>query len=339
MIRFLKTKQFTVLLHIIIWSSLILLPLLIGLASATSNGNGFDHYIYTIFNVINVGLFYLNAFWIYPVLGGKGRWLLYILGLLATITAAYFLKIFLVGLWTDVYRIEEGMKPAAFFSGLVVVLISTIYRLALDNRRKDRLRKEKQAQQQETELKFLRSQINPHFLFNVLNNLVALARQKSDQLEPSLHKLSGIMRYMLYDSDGQKVPLSREMEYLRNYIALQQLRFEDQVEIETDIQIDESDSVIAPMLLIAFVENAFKHGTGMVPEPYIRVRAQGAEGRLHFEVTNTFNAQLSGSKDSEGGIGLQNVKARLQMLYPGQHELTIHPSNGLFHVSLTLRLS
>lgn len=339
MIRFLKTKQFTLLLHFIIWGSLILLPLLISIANSDGHTLLFDHFFYTTSNLLNAGLFYFNVFWLYPKLAWKGHWFYYLVAILATIVVAYMLKMFIGGWWQGAHTLDHAMRPAAFFSGVVCVLISLIYRLVLDNRRRERIQKEKQAQQQATELKFLRSQINPHFLFNVLNNMVSLARQKSDQLEPSLLMLSGIMRYMLYDSDTSKVPLAKEMEYLRNYIALQQLRFADQVEIETEISVEESNSSIEPMLLIAFVENAFKHGTGLVPDPYIRIRAQGVDGVLNFEVTNTYNPQEGGSKDRSSGIGLQNVKARLQLLYPERHQLTIHPSNGLFNVSLTLHLS
>jgi LytS/YehU family sensor histidine kinase len=113
--------------------------------------------------------------------------------------------------------------------------VSAIYRIILNRIHYEKKSKERQAAQLSTELKFLRSQISPHFLFNVLNNLVSMARQKSDQLEPSLIRLSGLMRYMLYESDGKKVPLTQEVDYLKSYIELQKLRFEEDVQITTDI--------------------------------------------------------------------------------------------------------
>lgn len=341
MADFLKTKQFSVLLHVIIWGSLILLPLLINYAGATTHTEPerVAHFFYTISSVVNMMAFYFNAYWLYPVLIGRGRWFLYIVSLAGLIFASYFLKALIAGIWVKHYRIEDMMRPAAFFSTMVCLLISIIYRLALDNRRRERLQKEKLAQQQATELKFLRSQINPHFLFNVLNNMVSLARQKSDQLEPSLIMLSGIMRYMLYESNGDKVTVRKEVEYLQNYIALQRLRFEEQVTIDTQISINGANGSIEPMLLIAFVENAFKHGTGLVEDPFIRVTLTVQHDVLQLVVVNKFNEHAMESKDSTTGIGLSNVRSRLELLYPGKHSVLFNKSNGLFQVTLTLHLS
>src|SRR6202035_1281545 len=122
-----------------------------------------------------------------------------------------------------------------------IFVISCIYRIILDRIRFEKEQKERQASQLATELKFLRSQISPHFLFNVLTNLVSLARKRSDKLEPSLIMLSDLMRYMLYDTQGKKVELGTEIEYLNSYVELQQLRFGNDVEITNNIGVDEKD--------------------------------------------------------------------------------------------------
>src|SRR5690606_22449231 len=185
--------------------------------------------------------------------------------------------------------------------------------------------KERQAEQLAMELKFLRSQISPHFLFNVLTNLVSLARKKSDLMEPSLIMLSDLMRYMLYDSEIRKVPLEKEVAYLKSYIALQQLRFGDDTPIETliDVAPDQEQLHIEPMLLIPFVENAFKHGIGWIADPWISIRLVVADNRLTFTVRNRYAINGSDSKDSSSGIGLANVGTRLKLLYPDQHILAV----------------
>jgi two-component system LytT family sensor kinase len=341
MTQFFRSRQFTVLLHIIIWGSLLIVPAIITSGVPQSQRGGYPHLFFTVNNLVNIGLFYGNAHGLYPALVRKGwRWLLYLPSLAAAIFICYWLKVTLAGLLYSQNVVQKSMAHnIAFFSSFLFVIISIIYRLVLDNRRKERIQKEKLAMQQATELKFLRSQINPHFLFNVLNNMVSLARQKSDQLEPSLIKLSGIMRYMLYESDENKVPVSKEVEYLQHYVALQQLRFDDQLRIETSIEMNDTEYLLAPMLLISFVENAFKHGTGLNPDPFIKISLRVHDQVLQFDVVNSFEEGAMTSKDKESGIGLQNVQTRLELLYPKQHLLSFKKENNLFHVSLTLQLA
>jgi LytS/YehU family sensor histidine kinase len=195
------------------------------------------------------------------------------------------------------------------------------------------------AEQLAIKLKFLRSQINPHFIFNVLTSLVSLARKKSDQLEPSLIMLSDLVRYMLYESDEKKVPLFREVGYLENYIELQKLRFGDTVKIEARIELSEWEArqSIEPMLLIPFLENSFKHGMG-VDEPFIQIHLTTHNGRLQLDVMNRFNDDLNETKDMNSGIGLENVKSRLILLYPGKHSLIREKQHDIFHIHLTLQL-
>jgi len=198
--------------------------------------------------------------------------------------------------------------------------------------------KEIETAQLAMKLKFLRSQISPHFIFNVLTNLVSLARKRSEQLEPQLIKLSELMRYILYESDEKKVSLSKELEYLRSYIDLQEMRFGEDVAIDLDVQIPEAELQrnIEPMLLIPFVENAFKHGIG-IDQPFIEIRLESQEGVLKFEVRNKFNRGEE-TKDMSPGIGLENVQSRLTILYPKEHSLVIKKENNLFTIYLTLKL-
>ena len=198
----------------------------------------------------------------------------------------------------------------------------------------ERKLKEKETENLRTELIFLRSQISPHFIFNVLNNMVALARKKSDDLEPSLIKLSSLLRYMLYEADQSNVSLQKEIEYLQNYIELQKQRFRKNAEIHFSFDQPSEPLTIEPMLLVPFVENAFKHGTTMVENGIIDISLKVNDGLLDFTVKNRYNPDFKEVKDQSSGIGLVNVKRRLHLLYDKRRRLTIDDSRGFFHVHL-----
>lgn len=175
-------------------------------------------------------------------------------------------------------------------------------------------------------------------MFNVLNNMVALARKKSDALEPSLIKLSSLLRYMLYETDEDKVLLEKEVEYLQSYIDLQIQRFGKKVTV--NVQMEEFDKCyfIEPMLLIPFVENAFKHGTGLIEDAEINIELKAKHNMLQFTVSNKYNKDVQDIKDKTSGIGLQNVRRRLNLLYRNAHTLLIADNDNRFVVSLQLNL-
>jgi sensor histidine kinase YesM len=202
----------------------------------------------------------------------------------------------------DVTALKFVFAPSLFF-----LILSIFYRVVWDKITFERQQKEKVAEQLSSELQFLRSQISPHFLFNVLTNLVSLARKKSDKLEPSLLMLADLMRYMLYDMQEKKVPLQVEIDYLKSYIELQKLRFGSDVRIETSIEIgaEQPPYSLEPMLLIPFVENAFKHGVGWMEDPYIRIILVLQQGVLRFEVQNKIDKERDNSKDTSSGSDWQ----------------------------------
>jgi LytS/YehU family sensor histidine kinase len=220
-----------------------------------------------------------------------------------------------------------------------------------DRVKEDRLQKERENENLKTELSLLRSQVSPHFMFNILNNMVALARKGSAQLEPSLIKLSALLRYMLYETH-EKVPLQKEIEYLQSYIDLQKQRFVNNVIIKSCMQDVDSDYEIEPMLLIPFVENAFKHGTGFVSVnevpgstlvlynvTEIDIKLTAEKGILKFSVRNRYNENSTDVKDTTPGIGLNNVKRRLNLLYENRHSLIIEKKDGWFFASLQIDLN
>jgi len=170
----------------------------------------------------------------------------------------------------------------------------------------------------------LRGQVNPHFMLNVLNSMVLLARRKSDLLEPVLLELAGLMSYMLYDTNNEKISLEDEIRYLRAYIDLQLLRFGDDVTVQFNTSGLLDNRYIEPMLLIPLVENAFKHGIGLVgqPEIGIDIRAVAAD-RLSMTVRNRYNPLIGSTDNRPPGIGLKNLRKRLELIYPGEFELNI----------------
>ncbi|MBS1636357.1 MAG: histidine kinase [Bacteroidetes bacterium] len=236
---------------------------------------------------------------------------------------------------------DPPLLPASFIlmAGLIGA-ISIIYRLIADRQEEERLRKEKETQNLQAELSFLRSQINPHFIFNALNGTLSLILKKSDKAADSLLKLSNLMRYMLYESDADKVLLNNEIEYVNDYIDLQTLRFGNTIKIvrefDTELPLGKQ---IEPMLIIPFIENAFKHGAVMVEQPEIRIRLSVIDETLLLLVDNKFNPGSKEVKDRNSGIGLVNVRRRLELLYPGRHELTIGASENWYKIVLKINLA
>ncbi|WP_205945769.1 sensor histidine kinase [Pedobacter frigiditerrae] len=191
-------------------------------------------------------------------------------------------------------------------------------------------------------LSFLQSQINPHFLFNALNTLYGTALQENaERTGEGIQKLGDMMRFMLHENVQEKISLTRDVDYLENYIALQKLRTSRSGDIVIDTQIDEqlNNFQIAPMLLIPFVENAFKHGISLQQPSHIKVTLQTKENTLYFDVHNSIHIKPDNDPEKlKSGIGLENVKQRLALLYPGKHELIIRESAKEFFIHLTIQL-
>lgn len=334
-------KGVIVLLHSLVWIGIFALPFLI----RTSNNDahrpppdtGFlEFYVGTRF--FWIGVFYLNAFYLFPKLISQKRYIFYILTLLAilfSLSGVHFI-LFNVFVKPSPYEMANFLMFNSFLF-LFIVASSIAYRVIDDKIESDKLFRERENENLKTELSFLRSQVSPHFMFNVLNNMVALARKHSEQLEPSLIKLSSLMRYMLYETDEQKVQLEKEIEYLQSYIDLQQQRFGKNVVIKTCFESTGRGYTIEPMLLIPFVENAFKHGTGMIDNAEIDINLNVRNDILYFSVHNKYNND-NGEKDKTAGIGLTNVERRLKLLYGKNHTLHITRKDGWFIVSLQLNL-
>jgi two-component system, LytTR family, sensor kinase len=228
-----------------------------------------------------------------------------------------------------------------FYSGLRVSIISGAYailiKFAIDWFDTQKLKAEMVNQTQTSELALLRSQVNPHFLFNTLNNIYSLVCKQSPEAPEAIMKLSSIMRYMLYDANTDRVLLEKEIEYLQSFIELQKLRIRPQDFVELVIEGEVGHKTIAPMLLIPFVENAFKHGSKTGSLPGIRIRLSSMPDELVFEVTNHLKKNMLAPKDAIGGIGLNNIKRRLDILYPGKYSLESKKDKDLYYIKLIIR--
>lgn len=204
--------------------------------------------------------------------------------------------------------------------------------------RKEKEAAELQSEKLEAELKFLKSQINPHFLFNALNNIYTLTLLKSDQAPENLLKLSGMLRYMLYDCKAERVPLGKEIEYLRHFIDLHLLKDSRGLHVEADLDESRPRLAIAPMLLIPFVENAFKHSNVEdLVKGWIKISLTTGENYLRFRVQNSI-PDAGFTKDLAGGIGLHNVRRQLELLYPGRYQLDIEPGPDVFSIDLKITI-
>jgi sensor histidine kinase YesM len=323
-------------IHILVWSILFIVPLL--LFQNQPDGTGLPHGFFPITNLYHIGLFYLNAYVLYPRMLNKKWWWLYLITLAGIVAASNYLKLLVLHMIDPAFVVTGINRGIIFFPPFAFLAISFIFRLVVDRINQDKREKEILAERLDSELKFLRSQISPHFLFNMMTNMVALARQKSDLLEPSLIKLSELLRYMLYQPGKEKLRMEDEITYLKSYIELQQLRFDDSVQVQLDIQDGSPDCSIEPMLLVPFVENAFKHGIGLTRDPFIHIELKAKNSQLFFSVINNYNNQHF-SKDNSSGIGLVNVKNRLALLYPGKHTLTITDTGKQYQVTLQLTLT
>lgn len=239
----------------------------------------------------------------------------------------------------DDSAIGVGFFNAAFQMLITVPLTWVLFKRQLQGNEEVYVLK-KELGKSNANLDFLRSQINPHFLFNALNTLYGTALQEnSERTAQGIQMLGDMMRFMLHENLQQKILLSREIEYMRNYIDLQLLRTSSSSEISIEAKIDDviDDKFIAPMLLIPFVENAFKHGISLKRKSWIRITLHCHQNKLYFDVYNSTHAKQEKDPEKDmSGVGLQNVKQRLTLLYPEKHELIIRETSEEYFVHLTL---
>lgn len=300
-------------------------------------------------------LFYVNIYYLIPEYGEKNKQSIYYISVALIIIAMIPLRMV-----TDDWLINDRF-PDSFPEGISIdlfslprfpdflnIIISSIVTLliSVSFRRRERkwqarsLQQELKSYRLEAKLKLLRTQVNPHFLFNVLNNIYSLAYRNSKEAAPMIAKLSQMMRYMLHSSESKKVALDKEVAYLRDYIDLQQLKTAKPQKIDFTVSDNVASVHIEPMLFIPFFENSFKHGNVANTEiGWLKSNLQVLDNQLIFAISNSLPTQKNKLKHEESGIGLSNVQNRLELLYPSTHELIIEENTEQFSVHLTLELN
>lgn len=228
----------------------------------------------------------------------------------------------------------------SFLPNAFLIATSTVVKIVIDWLKSQRERQVLHTQNMQSELRFLKSQINPHFLFNTLNSLYALTLKKSDKAPDIVLKLSEMMRYMLYECNEPQVMLSKEISYIGNYLELEKLRQGETINIDFEVEGAVSDQKIAPLMFIPFIENCFKHGLGNhLSKGYVgislKVDGQKVEAHIENSKPETMPKPLHARS---GGIGLTNVKRRLNMLYPNNHTLEIDDAPNSYAVTLKINL-
>ncbi|NGP77945.1 GHKL domain-containing protein [Balneolaceae bacterium YR4-1] len=290
----------------------------------------------------------LNNYVLIPRFLHKSKYALFSLLVLATIAlGALFEESILEYLFFPDTRGAEltmsGLQWSASKIGFVLILFST-FKLIWDYQKKQQQMNELENEKIASELKFLKSQVNPHVLFNNLNNIYSYALEKSEKVPEMLLKLSDIMRYMLNEEENQFVRLDKEIRYLEDFIELQKLRLEGRGDVSLTVTGNPENYSIAPLLLVAFVENSFKHSMQTeVDNIVIDIKLDITDGMLNFVSRNSYSEDggpsLANKNGRETGIGLQNVKKRLKLIYHDKHNLNISKENNFFVVELSLDLS
>lgn len=304
--------------------------------------------------LLTIGFFYLSYFYLIPEFYFKKRYFLFFaFGILC-----YLLNTALPNLLNFVYTdvpptgsLQHHFSPADphmgpphnhdqrdviahlthnFLRFAVVFFIALLLKI---NEQYKKTKKEKT----EAELAYLKTQINPHFLFNTLNTIYSLAVERSAETAQAVVKLSGMMRYVLKETTKEYIPLEAELEYIDSYIDLQKDRFDDTIRLSYTVSGDPTGKRIAPLLLIPFIENAFKHGINPEADSVVNVCIDIKQDELKMIVTN--NVVPVQGDEPKSGIGIENTRGRLAMLYPAAHRLSVTEQNGIFIVELSLHLS
>jgi hypothetical protein len=299
-----------------------------------------------------IGIFYLNSYVLVPRLLFKNHTIGYIASIAVGVFALYWAIqgieswLNLPELWHKAFRAERPFNPNrsrrfdtfTFLYSLLAVGASTSLTVVQKWQKDAQIREQLEQEKVSSELSFLKAQINPHFFFNTLNNIYALTMIDVENAREALHRLSRMMRYVLYETKEGTVRLSQEIDFLQDYIQLMQLRLTDKVKVTFEKPQPINDVAIAPMLLLPFLENAFKHGVSATQRSEIFVGLSQQGQSLRVEVKNTLFSGKGKALDESNGIGLVNTRRRLDLLYPGRYQLNIteHTPDSDYLVVLTL---
>jgi len=347
-------------IHIVAWTIIIIFPVYFSLAfDGGDRGRLYSLYLHTASAAI---IFYAGYGWLVPRFFLRDRKLMYFVLVGLLIVATFYVGDFIEDFFAIGPRHVKAARRAAeaaavaganvtsrppvaavgfyihFLSSSLVsgfaMGLGVLEKLTQNERRQKELEKEKL----NSELAFLKSQVSPHFFFNTLNNIYTLIGIDSGEAQEAVLKLSKLMRYLLYDSEDGSSKLQNEVDFMNHYIDLMKLRISPKVDLQIDLPGKVPDIPIAPLLFIAFIENAFKHGITYRDRSFIEIRMNVDAGKIRFETRNSIGRTSIEGEGRHSGIGLENVKKRLNLLYPDKHELRISRTNDTFMVKLEINL-
>jgi hypothetical protein len=359
--------------HLIGWILFQSLPLVFLLSMPNGGAEKvFASPAYWLFCLYYPAVFYLHQYFLLPRLYRQGKKWLYVLSLAGILASAIAIRPFdrmtfrqremrmegfremRIRRMPEPEGFREGLPPRQgqrFEGGIIqrrmridiigifLLMLVVIFGIAIDTSRRSRLAEQRAAQAEadkaNAELSFLKAQINPHFLFNTLNNIYSMAVTRNEHTADMLMKLSNIMRYVTDDVNLDFVPLQNEVDCISDYIDLQQLRLGKRTTLQYTVNGDTGNRAIAPLLLMTFVENVFKYGVSKQEESELVIRLDIEDDRICFYTQNRIYP-VQQQRDDRTGIGLSNTRKRLQHLYPGKHSLQISAEDALFTVTLCL---
>ncbi len=313
-------------------------------------GSYFDDYIYSLKSnlvefFIHIPITYFHIYYLIPKLVVKRKLIVYLIAIVITLSVVYILRteLNLLLVTSNIWPEAIGSQKAYSFNHIVAVTIGEVYVVALATSIKLTMdwiaERKKNSQlkqlQLKTELKYLKSQIQPHFFFNTLNNLYYLTIEKSEKASDVVLKLSEIMQYVLYEVKEPKIELISEINYIQSYLELERLRHGDNIDSEIQIQGNIDDIKIPPLLLLPFIENCFKHGSKNNENVKLDIHFENKKNKeLIFTTKNNFN--LNNVAKKKHGIGIENVRRRLELLYHNQYSLETKIVDNTFNVLLKI---
>lgn len=346
-------------LHAIAWIIVIIIPLY--LSNALGSGNQHKLYEFYLHTLSAAVIFYVGYLWLVPRFFLQERIITYALILIGLILVTHFItnyigenylydqvqdEKFMKALESILGKDENfrpPMKAFGFFNHFLSSVLLSGFAIGLGVMEKlkqnEKKQKEMEKEKLDSELAFLKNQVSPHFFFNTLNNIYSLIGIDGPTAQDSVLKLSKLMRYLLYESEQGQTQMSSEIEFINNYLDLMKLRLNSTVELTLNFPKEYADFSIPPLLFIPFIENAFKHGISYNHPSFIHIAMEIEHGQIRFISENSIGRSSQKGDMQHSGIGLENVRKRLGLLYPDNHRLTIDQNEKSFHVELSIQYS
>lgn len=333
--------------HLVFWTVFVLIG-----SFLFSYRQNFPYSFYLINFLVHLPVIVLYTYgvvyWLVPVFLLNRKYIWFFLSLATATVFAAFLRILTAKYIYYALFIPKVLHPVewlntdVFLLNLIWILgpavLFAMFKYYKNWMKTQKLANEAERKQLSSELQVLKAQLNPHFLFNTFNNLYVLALQKSDKTPVVISRMSDLFHYVLYECNANEVSVSKEIKLIEDYIQLEELRYSERLSITFETDIENPDCLIPPMLLYTFVENCFKHGCSPDPgSPWIKLLLRVRNNDFEFEASNSIPKSNGQSNDFVGGLGLTNIRRRLELIYPKNHQLTIRKEKDQFFVRLLIQ--